>query len=173
MRAMHGLLSLLMMIATATTASAQEGQEAAQPLPSVQPLTAEELEARAAENAKRRAERDASRAQRLPSRPFVLRDPLPLPVKPVRPPGGAPASQSCPPDKNCTFDYVVPPGQVLVVTALWSTMEGKCDEAVLGPTPPNGDAIAPLWHCARLLRLTGTGAGFAGYLHATLGVPGE
>lgn len=173
MRAAHGLLGSLMIIAMATAAPAQEGQEAAQPLPSVQPLTAEEVEERAAENAKRRAERDASRAQRLPSRPFVLRDPLPLPVKPVRPPGGAPASQSCPADKNCTFDYVVPRGQLLVVTALWSTMEGKCDEAVLGPTPPNGDAIAPWWHCARMLRLTGTGAGFTGYLHSTLGALGE
>ncbi len=129
-----------------------------------QPVSQEEMEIRAKAIATRRAERDASRAERLPSRPIVLREPIPLPVQQILPPGGAPVAQSCPAAKPCKIEYAVPPGRILVVSALWSASDVHCDQATLGATPPSGEAISPWWHCRKSLSFTGKAAGFTGYL---------
>ncbi len=100
----------------------------------------------------------------MPSRPVVLRDPVPLPVRQALPPGGEPAGRSCPGKDPCKIDFEVPAGRVLVVSALWSASAVRCDDTSLGASPSGGEAIAPWWHCEESLSLTGTEAGFAGYL---------
>lgn len=131
-----------------------------------QEMTQEEIEARAVAVATRRAARDLHRAQNAPSRPFTLREPIPLPVVPKVPPGGEPAGKSCPSEESCKIEYAVPAGRILVVTALWSAAEVRCDQATLGSSPANGQVIAPSWHCSRSLAFEGRGSGFAGYLFA-------
>ena len=113
----------------------------------------------------RRAERDANRSQRLPSRPFTLREPLPLPVREIAPAGGQAVGKSCQStDTACRIEFNVPSGKILVVTALWSAKEITCDSQQMGGTPTNGVPIAPWWQCAKSIAVKGTGAGFAGYL---------
>lgn len=129
----------------------------------------EELEIRAKALATRRAERDAARAERLPSRPIVLREPIPLPVQQVLPPGGTPAGQSCPAAEPCKVEYPVPSGRTLVVSALWSATEVRCDQTKLGASPPSGEVVAPWWHCKKSLSFTGKAAGFTGYLFSPPG----
>jgi len=131
-----------------------------------QEMTQEEMEARAVAVATRRAARDLHRSQNAPSRPMTLREPIPLPVVPSVPPGGDAAGKSCPTEESCKIDYAVPAGRILVVTALWSATDVRCDQAALGNSPANGQVIAPSWHCSRSLALEGRGAGFAGYLFA-------
>jgi len=131
---------------------------------SAQAPSQEELEIRAQAMATRRAERDAARAERRPSRPIVLREPIPLPVEQNRPPGGPPAGQSCPVEETCDVEYTVPNGKVLVVSGLWAADKVKCDQATLGSTPGNGQVVAPWWHCTKSLAFRGKGAGFTGYL---------
>ncbi len=124
----------------------------------------EEIDIRAAAVAARRAERDAARAERLPSRPVVIREPLPLPVRETQPPGGEPAGKSCPATESCKVEYRVPSGRILVVTALWSATDVRCDQATLGATPAGGKVIAPGWQCETFLSFVGKAAGFTGYL---------
>jgi hypothetical protein len=124
----------------------------------------EELEIRAQALATRRAERDAARAERMPSRPIVLRGPIPLPIEPNRPLGGLPAGKSCPAEETCDVAYAVPTGKILVVSGLWSATAVRCDQAALGSTPGSGQVVAPWWHCSQSLAFSGKGAGFTGYL---------
>lgn len=126
--------------------------------------SAEELEIRARALATRRAERDLHRSQHAPSRPMTLREPLPLPVVQSVPPGGAAAGRSCPAGESCVVEFAVATGKLLVVTAIWSAAEIRCDGESAGATPASGQAIAPWWHCRRALQFTGQGAGFTGYL---------
>ncbi len=131
-----------------------------------QGISADEMERRAAAVATRRAERDQHRAENAPSRPMTLRDPVPLPVLQSLPPGGEAAGKSCPANESCKVEYAVPQGRILVVSAIWSAADVRCDQAHLGATPPAGQVIAPWWHCTRALAFEGKGAGFAGYLFA-------
>lgn len=129
--------------------------------------TAEDLEMRNRAMATRRAERDLRRAEHGPSRPVTLRDPIPLPVVQSAPPGGEAAGRSCPSTESCSVEYAVPSGKVLVVTALWSATNVRCDGASVGSSPPAGQVIAPWWQCKNTLAFAGQGAGFSGYLFAT------
>ena len=117
--------------------------------------------------AAKRAERDAMRAERLPSRPVTLRNPVPLPVTVTQPPGGVAAGESCAKSKPCTVQYSVPANRTLVVTALWSAQKIRCDNAKLDSTPSDGQLVSPLWHCTKSLEFEGKGAGFTGYFFAT------
>ncbi len=113
----------------------------------------------------RRAERDANRLHRLPSRPFSLREPLPLPVREVAPAGGQAVGKSCQsPDTSCRIEFNVPADKVLVITAIWAAKEVRCDAQQMGGTPANGSPIAPWWQCGKSIAVKGAGAGFAGYL---------
>jgi hypothetical protein len=129
-----------------------------------QGMSQEEMEIRAKAMATRRAERDLHRSQNAPSRPMTLREPIPLPVVPGVPPGGEPAGRACPNEESCKIEYAVPAGRTLVVTALWSAAQVRCDQAALGSSPATGQVIAPLWNCNQSLAFEGRGAGFAGYL---------
>ncbi len=131
------------------------------------PLLAQDFDPteRAEALATRRAERDAERSQRRPSRPITLRGPLPLPVVQNKPIGGPAVGQSCPAKEPCRIRYDVPSGKLLVVTAAWSASDGQCDEASLGATPPAAQVVAPHWHCGRSFTLSAAaGGGFTGYL---------
>lgn len=157
MRARPWFVLLLLTVVATAPSFAQQPTE----------VSPEEAQQRAEALATRRAARDASRAERMSSRPFVLREPVPLPVDPVRPAGGDAAGRACPATESCTLDYAVPAGRLLVVTALWAASEAACDGVALGASPANGDAIAPWWQCRTSLRVTGTGAGFAGFLFSS------
>ncbi len=120
-------------------------------------------EERAKDIAARRAERDANRLERLPSRPVTVRGPLPLPVQ-AAPVGGKAVAKSCSAEP-CSVEYRVPSGATLVVTALWNAENIRCDTQMLGKTPGGGQSIAPWWHCSSSLTFGGKGAGFTGFLH--------
>ena len=121
--------------------------------------------ARATAHAERRAEKRKEVADRL-ARPVRVQGPLPLPVALANAnaliASGKPAGGSCDGKDTCTLRLSPPPGQILVVTAVWSATVVRCDDLTTS-TPANGAPISVAWRCEHELTVQGLGAGYAGF----------